>query len=60
MSNFFKTPKLPPPEPPVRVPVENSASQRETARRRRGELVASRGRQSTNLTGDFSSDFLGQ
>jgi hypothetical protein len=52
---LLSKPKLPPQKDPVRMPVEGDDASRDAARRRRQELLAREGRQSTDLTGGDSS-----
>lgn len=52
---MFSKPKLPPQKDPVRMPVEGDDASRDAARRRRQEMLAREGRQSTDLTGGGDS-----
>lgn len=61
-SALQKTPNIPRPKAPARMPTEDSPEALEERRRREAELRAGRGRQSTILTGGptFSNTQLGQ
>lgn len=52
MGGLFSKPKVPKAEPPVRMPIEDDQQAKEAGRRQRDELIAARGRQSTDLAGD--------
>ena len=49
---------MPKQQPPVRMPVPDDNQAKEAAQRKQAELLAARGRQSTDLAGD--NDKLGQ
>jgi len=50
--------KVPKQQPPVRMPVPDDNQAKEAAQRKQQELLAARGRQSTDLSGE--NDKLGQ
>jgi hypothetical protein len=58
MGGIFSQPKMPPQPDPVRMPVENSPATRAAAVKKKNDLLASRGRASTNLADD--NQLLGQ
>ena len=64
MASLFKSPKLPKPQPVVRMPDMDDPRAREERERRRRELMGSQGRSSTDLSGDsgdsYINDALGQ
>ena len=55
MGGLFGKQKMPPVQEPARMPVQNDASSREAARKAQGDLLARRGRQSTNLVDDTAN-----
>jgi hypothetical protein len=52
-------PKIPKPEPAVRMPDQQDPAAVEAKRRKRAELAQGEGRASTDLTGTYASDRLG-
>ena len=59
MGGLFSKPKVPKQEPPARIPIEDDPQSREAARNKRNQLIASRGRQSTDLVDDRQGEKLG-
>ena len=55
MGGMFSKPKMPKEQPPVRMPIEGDKTSSEAAARRRAELAASKGRDSTDLTDALGS-----
>jgi len=56
-------PKMPKPQPPVRMPLPDDQAAEAEKRRKQAQLLASRGRESTDLTGmdsDASTSYLGR
>jgi hypothetical protein len=53
------SPKLPKPEPVVRMPDPQDPAVLEAQRKKRRELLASGGRESTDLTGSYMNSTLG-
>ena len=52
-------PKIPKPEPAVRMPDQQDPAAVEAKRRKQAELSQGKGRASTDLTGTYASDRLG-
>jgi hypothetical protein len=56
-------PKMPPPQPTVRMPLPNDEQALAAKKRAQNALMSSRGRESTDLTGDdadMTTSFLGK